>query len=36
MTKEIINELGNYCHTFGKDFAIIFDEWLDWMIAFFD
>lgn len=36
MTKEVINELGNYCQTFGKDFAIIFDEWLDWMIAFFD
>lgn len=36
MTKEIINELGNYCHKSGKDFAIIFDEWLDWMIAFFD
>ena len=36
MTKEIINEIGNYCNKFGKDFAIIFDEWLDWMISFFD
>lgn len=29
-SKEIINELDNYCHTFGKDFAIIFDDWLEW------
>ena len=34
--KEIDKQLSSYALKHGADFANVFDEWLDWMIAFFD
>ena len=36
VTKDINKQLSSYAYNIGHDFAQVFDDWLDWMIDWFD